>query len=338
MRSALIIGASGQDGQLLTPLLWQRGYSVHGWTRSQPTPATRCACDQINLLNAGEVERELRSLQPDEIYYLAAFHHSTEERVRLSDAELLERSCEVHVIGLQNVLQAMAARSALTRLFYAASSHVFGPSTAGRQDEKTPLAPDSAYGISKAAGIRCCQLYREEEGLFAATGILFNHESPLRKPTFLSQKIVRGALRARRVPGSKLILGDLEARVDWGYAPDYVDAMFRILQLPAASDFVIATGTTHTVREFAEIAFGAVGLDWREHVETDRSLLNKTSQTLCGDAGKLRVATGWSPTVGFAEMVRTLVREAEGEANNVLPMPAMISRPPVWAQGQAAAN
>jgi GDPmannose 4,6-dehydratase len=314
MRRALIIGANGQDGRLLAQLLQERGYAVRGWTRSEPATATPCECETINLLSAKTVERELQSLQPDEIYYLAAFHHSTEERVKLSSADLLQRSVDVHVSGLQNVLQAIKTCSRITRLFYAASSHIFGAPKTELQDEQTPLAPNSAYGISKAAGLRCCQLYREEEGLFAATGILFNHESSLRPPSFLSQKIVRGALRTRRHPAFKLILGDLEARVDWGYGPDYVDAMFRILQLQKPSDFVIASGETHTVREFARIAFAAVGLDWRQHVDVDSSLIGKPTQPLCGNAGKLRAATGWSQTASFEEMIHRLVADAEASS------------------------
>src|SRR6266850_5682329 len=171
------------------------------------------------------VEAELRRLPPDEIYYLAAFHRATEDAVELSVAELLRCSFNVHVLGLLNVLQAMEESCSRTRLFYAASSHVFGTSESKRQSEETPLTPNSAYGISKAAGLQCCQLYRQQKGIFAATGILFNHESPLRKPSFISQKIVQGALRSQHDPAYRLVLGDLEARVDWGYAPDYVDAM-----------------------------------------------------------------------------------------------------------------
>ena len=309
MRCALIIGASGQDGRLLTELLLQRGYEVRGWTRSEPVTASLCECEQINLLNSSTVEHEFRRLRPDEIYYLAAFHHSTEHRIKLSEAELLKRSLEVHLVGLQNVLETIKARGRRTRLFYAASSHVFGAPGRSEQDERTPILPASAYGNSKAAGLRCCQLYREE-GLFAAAGILFNHESALRPPSFLSQKIVRGALQAQRDPAFKLVLGDLAARTDWGYAPDYVDAMHQILQLSEAGDFVVATGELHTVREFAEIAFAELGLDWRKHVRTDSLLLKKPSQPLCGNATKLRTLTRWAPSLSFPEMVRTLIAQA----------------------------
>ena len=311
MRSALIIGAGGQDGRLLARLLLDRDYAVRGWIRSELTTPAPCECAFIDILDPALVEAELRKLSPDEIYYLAAFHHATEDVIALSAAELLRRSFDVHVLGLLNVLQAMEECCPRTRLFYAASSHVFGSPDSEWQNEETPLAPKSAYGISKAAGLQCCRLYCREKGIFVATGILFNHESSLRKPSFLSQKIVRGAWRAQRDPAHRLMLGDLEARVDWGYAPDYVDAMFRILQLSKASDFVVASGEMHTVREFAQAAFGALGLDWRRHVETDTRLLNRISHPLRGDSTKLLVATGWSPSVTFVELVARLVHEAE---------------------------
>ena len=311
MRSALIIGAGGQDGCLLAPLLLGRGYGVRGWTRTEPPATAPCECEVIDISELGAVDAALRRLPPDEIYYLAAFHHSAEDRIEESASTLLRRSFDVHVLGLLNVLQVMEECCQQARLFYAGSSHVFGRPSTEWQNEKTPFLPDSAYGVSKAAGIQCCQYYRREKGIFAATGILFNHESPLRKPSFLSQKIVRGALEARRNPAYRLVLGDLEATVDCGYAPDYVDAMFRILQLAEANDFVIASGEIHSVREFTQAAFGALGLDWRLHVETDPRLLNRVSHPLRGDSTKLRAATGWSPTVGFGEMVAGLVREAK---------------------------
>ena len=281
MRTALIIGAGGQDGRLLARFLLARDYNVRGWTRADPGTDTACDCEVVDVLQRGTVEHNLLTLRPDEVYYLAAFHHSTEETVSECTAELLRRSFDVHVLGLLNVLQTIE-RSRKGRLFYAASSHVFGMPITEWQNEQTAFVPNSAYGISKAAGIQCCQLFRRERGVFAASGILFNHESALRKPSFLSQKIVRGALRARRHPAFKLDLGDIEARVDWGYAPDYVDAMFRILQLAEASDFVVASGEVHTVREFAEIAFDAVGLDWRRHVQLDPRLLKRAAHPFRG--------------------------------------------------------
>ena len=311
MPSALIIGAGGQDGRLLAELLRSRDYAVRGWTRAEPVSALPCECVKVDILDRTSIEADLREAQPEEIYYLAAFHHSTEDSVTENTAEILRQSFDVHVSGLLNALHAAKLVCPQSRLFYAASSHIFGTPSAEWQNEKTPLRPNSAYGISKAAGVRCCQLFRAQEDFFAATGILFNHESSLRKPSFVSQKIVRGALEAQRNRGHKVILGDLDALVDWGYAPDYVDAMHRILQLPTADDYVIASGELYSVRQFAEAAFEEVGLDWQEHVETDPRLLKRKLPPLRGDSTKFRTATGWGPTVNFRELVGRLVSETE---------------------------
>jgi GDPmannose 4,6-dehydratase len=313
MRSALIIGAGGQDGRLLAQWLSNRDYAVRGWVRREPCAPLLCAYSIIDLLQPGVVDAQLKALTPNEIYYLAAYHHSTEDLAGENTAQLLKLSFDVHAGGLLNILQAMKTSCPQARLFYAASSHVFGNSTTEWQDENTPLRPNSAYAISKTAGLRCCQLFRKQEGIFAATGILFNHESALRKSSFVSQKIVRGALQAQRDPTFRLRLGDLDARVDWGYAPDYVEAMFRILQLPEPGDFVIASGELHSVREFAEVAFDELGLDWRQHVETDAGLLKRKLPPMRGDFSKLRSATGWGPSVNFTELVAKLVHEV-GEA------------------------
>jgi GDPmannose 4,6-dehydratase len=311
MRSALIIGAGGQDGRLLAPFLSDRGYAVRGWVRQEPGTPLSCEYAAIDISHAESIVRELRAHQPNEIYYLAAFHHSTEALIEVDTAELLRRSFDVHVMGLLNVLQAMTGCCSHARLFYAASSHVFGICAEERKDESSPLRPSSAYAISKTAGLRCCQLFRQQERIFAAIGILFNHESSLRKSSFVSQKIVRGALRARRDRAFQLTLGDIDARVDWGYAPDYVDAMFRILQFPEPDDFVVASGELHSVREFTALVFEEVGLDWRDHVKTDAQLLKRTSYPFRGDSAKLRAATGWSPSVSFRELVTNLVQETE---------------------------
>jgi len=309
MRRALIIGAGGQDGRLLAPFLADRGYDVHGWIRRELSESAPCATTIVDILSPSDVEKKLDLLQPNEIYYLAAFHHATEDSISSSMGDLLRRSFDVHVSGLLHVLSAIKRHCPYARLFYAASSHIFGKSEKDWQDEGTPLRPDSPYAISKTAGLRCCQLFRQRENIFAATGILFNHESALRTSSFVSKKIVRGALQARRDPAFQLDLGDLDAHADWGYAPDYVDAMFRILQLPQASDYVVASGELHSVREFVELAFDEVGLDWRDHVSTKEDLLKRDAYPLRGDASKLRHATGWSPALKFDQLVRQLVQE-----------------------------
>jgi GDPmannose 4,6-dehydratase len=211
-----------------------------------------------------------------------------------------------------NFLEAARVKSPKSRLFFASSSRVFGAPPSSPQDETTPLNPECVYGITKAAGQRCVRYYRQAHGLFAAAGILYNHESPLRAPAFVTTKIVRGAVAIRRGQQSKLVLGDLDAEADWGYAPDYVDAMRQILRLPAADDFVIASGASHTVRNFVEAAFGLVGLDWNAYVEVAPGLISgQRRSSLVGNTAKLTAATGWKPSVSFTELVRILVQAEE---------------------------
>jgi GDPmannose 4,6-dehydratase len=217
-----------------------------------------------------------------------------------------------HVDGLVNVLEAMRLEAPKCRLFYAASSHCFGSQPAAPvQDESTPLNPDNVYGVSKTAGVHACRLYRNDHGVFASAGILFNHESPYRRAEFVTSKIVRAAIDISRGKRDLLVLGDLSARTDWGWAPDYVDAMTRILALDQPDDFVIATGEPHTVGEFAQLAFAAVGLDWREHVEENPGIITKRKLGLVGNPAKLNAATGWSPTVTFEEMIRKLLEHQQ---------------------------
>jgi len=270
------------------------------------------------------------AVRPDEVYYLAAVHHAAEEN-RGGDLDLFGKSFDVNVRGMLNFLEAIRKRSPGTRLFYAASSHIFGRARTSPQDEQTPVEPACIYGITKATGLQCCRFYRQRHGVFAAVGILYNHESPYRRPEFVSQKIVRGALAIRDGRQSKLVLGDLDAQVDWGYAPDYVDAMTRILGHAAPEDFIVATGQLHSVREFAAAAFGRLGLDWAKYVEVDSSLVGKQKRALVGNADKLRSLTGWRPSVTFDQMVGLLIQAA---AHMVAQPPPAVN--PMHAQPGAA--
>jgi len=257
----------------------------------------------------------IAEVSPDEVYYLAAYHHSAEQPKPLG--ETVGLSLAVNAQGLNNVLAAIVDLPASKpRVFYAASSRVFGEPPGDVQDENTPLAPLCAYGISKAAGIHLCRYYRQEHQVYASTGILYNHESPLRSKHFVTRKIVRAAVRISSGLERELVLGDLDARVDWGWAPDYVEAMHAILNLACPDDFVLATGILHSVREFAEIAFSAVGLDWREYVVERHDVLDgrRAVKPLCGNAEKLQTATGWRPRVSFEEMVRTMIAVEEGKS------------------------
>lgn len=283
---AVIVGAAGQDGRLLAENLRARGHTVLGVTRR----------GSVDILDARAVRRFMARVKPDQVYYLAAYHHSAQERQPKAGV-LLKKSLEVHALGLSYFLAALGR----AKLFYAASSHVFGNPKKSPQDESTPLAPENPYALTKTVGIHLCRLYRAR-GAFASVGILYNHESPLRGPEFVSRKIAIAAARGR-----KLTLGDLSARVDWGWAPDYVEAMRRVLALSKPGDFVIATGRARRVRDFAREAYAAAGLDWRRFVAEDRRLIQKEKAARVGSPRKLRRATGWKPRTSFKDMVRALV-------------------------------
>ncbi|MDP9796842.1 GDPmannose 4,6-dehydratase [Catenuloplanes nepalensis] len=297
-RTAIVVGADGQDGVLLSESLRARGDRV--------VPVGRRGT--IDITRPDDVAGLVAGLRPDEVYLLAAVHHSAQDTVT-DPVRLCHRSYAVNTFSAVHFLDAVERHSPATRVFYAASSHVFGVPGTPVQDEATPLRPTSIYGISKAAGLLHCRTYRAR-GVFASAGILYNHESPLRRPGFVSRKIVDAVVRIQRGDAGRLVLGSLSAGSDWGYAPDYVEAMRRILDLAEPDDFVVASGVRHTVGEFAAIAFEAAGLDWRDHVEEDAAVLTRPDVPLVGDASRLRAATGWRPSLGFADMVRTLLRAA----------------------------
>ncbi|MGA7123880.1 MAG: GDP-mannose 4,6-dehydratase [Polyangiaceae bacterium] len=311
MTRVVVVGANGQDGRILFERRSQScavlgldvEFSVqHGVGDVAPTRG-------VDLQDPHQVSDLLGRLVPDELYYLAAHHHSSEEQ---SDEATEFRKCsEVHLVGLVHVLEAIRRHAPNCRVFFAGSSQMFGEPAAPRQNESTPFAPRNAYAITKVAGAHACALYRERHGVYASVGILYNHESPSRGPRFVTQRIARGAWQAKRDPSYKLRLGSLSGVVDWGYAPDYVDAMIRIVAQPAGDDYVIATGEPHTVRDFVEVAFRIVGVDWKAHVEETPSLVRATRATLIGDSSKLRERTGWKPTLKFEQLVEVLVRAAE---------------------------
>ena len=310
--TVIIVGSGGQDGRLLSEQLRAEGHTIVAVRRDRvDAPAEMSGIAPIDIRRADEVNSLIAIVKPAEVYYLAAYHHSSEQPAGLP-GEALRRSLETNLMGLVNVLDAISQVSPATRVFYAASSRVFGQHpTTPTQDETTPFRPECAYGISKAAAIETSRLYRRNHNLFVATGILYNHESFYRGIQFVSRKIVRGAVNASQ-EASELVLGDLSARVDWGYAPDYVRAMRLILGLQIADDFVIATGESHSVGEFAQIAFEAVGLDWRRFVRERPDVLRRPPMPLIGNASKLRTASGWRPSIDFRAMVKALVmRELE---------------------------
>jgi GDPmannose 4,6-dehydratase len=298
--AVVVVGSDGQDGRILVALLRAAGRAVVEVSRGGRTDIT----------DARDVAGLIREVVPDEVYYLPAVHQSSEDP-ESAELELFHSSYEVHCMGLVNFLEAIRTSSERSRLFYAGSSLVFGDPVAPLQDEGTPFDPTTVYGITKAAGISTCRYYRAKHGIFASVGILYNHESALRPATYVSQKIATHAAAVQRGDVSELVIGDLDAVVDWGYAPDYCDAMQRILALRMPGDFVIASGEGHSVREFVEVAFGALGLDWTKFVREDRSRIRRPSTVRIGNAAKLEAETGWTRATGFEDMIAKML-EANG--------------------------
>lgn len=308
MKKALITGVGGQDGSYLAEFLLAKGYEVHGIELpAVPLPNLQQIAAQIvlhrgSLLAVDWVAAAVSTIQPDECYHLAA---SSFVSYRLSDeAKILENN----IGGTQNLLAALKEHAPQSRFFFAGTSEMFGSVESAPQDESTPLRPRSIYGISKVAGHHLVEYYRQHHHYYACTGILYNHESPRRGPAFVTRKITSMAARISLGLESKLVLGNLEAERDWGYAPDYVQAMWLMLQGDLPADFVLSSGALHTVREFVEAAFRAVGLDYREYVETSPEFFREKEKIpLCGNADRSREILGWTASRPFAAIVREMV-------------------------------
>lgn len=305
-KTAVIVGSHGQDGRFAFDSLAEKGYGVIGLDKGViKTKATEWNMP-VDIIYKDAVFEFLKKVQPDEVYYLAAFHHSSEDQ-GVDEIELFEKSYSVHVFSYLNFLQGIRLYSPKTRMFYAASSLIFGEADSEVQDETTPFRPNSAYGITKLDGLMLSRYYREKYGTFASVGIFYNHESEYRSGKFISMKIVEAAVNIKKGVQSKLVVGDLATEVDWGYAPDYIDAIQRILQLEKADDYIIATGQKHSIQELASIAFEYVGLDWKQYVRENQTILTRRRKPMVGNAEKLKKATGWQPKTGFDEMIRKMV-------------------------------
>lgn len=320
LRRALITGITGQDGSYLAEFLLARGYEVHGVIRRSSTfntdriehiyvdphePSARLYLHYGDMTDGTGLRRILERVRPDEVYHLAAQSH-----VKVS-FEQPEYTSDVVATGTLRLLEALrdfiGASGKEVRIYQAGSSEMFG-SSPPPQNERTPFRPRSPYAVAKVAAYWYAVNYREAYGMFICNGILFNHESPRRGETFVTRKITRAATRIKLGLQDRLYLGNLDARRDWGYAGDYVEAMWLMLQQPEPDDYVIATGEAHSVREFLEAAFGLLGLDWREYVVVDPRYFRPTEvDCLQGDPKKARERLGWRPKVGFKELVRIMV-------------------------------
>jgi GDPmannose 4,6-dehydratase len=317
MKKALITGITGQDGSYLAELLLEKGYEVHGIMRRSSsfntaridhiyqdphTSGCRLFLHFGDLNDSSSLNYLLRKIRPDEIYNLGAQSH-----VKVS-FDVPEYTGEVTGLGACRLLEAIRELGLTdTRVYQASSSEMFGASPPP-QNERTPFYPRSPYGCAKVYAYWMGVNYREAYGLHVSNGILYNHESPRRGETFVSRKVTRAVSRIKLGLQRKLFLGNLEARRDWGYAKEYVEAMWRMVQQPSGDDFVVATGESHSVRELCEAAFGHVGLDYREFVEIDPRYYRPTEvDALLGDATKARERLGWAPRTTFRELVRVMM-------------------------------
>jgi len=316
MKKALITGITGQDGSYLAEFLLSKGYEVHGLIRRSSTFNTE-RIDHIyvdphesnvklflhygDITDSGQLTNLIYNIQPDEIYHLAAQSH-----VRVS-FDMPEFTGDVTGIGTTRLLESIRRSGIKTRYYQASSSEMFGDAPPP-QNEATPFRPRSPYAAAKVYSYWMARNYREGYKLFAVNGILFNHESPRRGETFVTRKITRALGRIKIGLEGKIYLGNLKAKRDWGYAKDFVEAMWLMLQQEEPDDYVIATGESHSVEEFLEEAFGYVGLDWRGYVEIDPRYFRPTDvDFLQGDASKAKRKLGWEPKVRFKELVRIMV-------------------------------
>ncbi len=316
-KRAFITGITGQDGSYLAEFLLAKGYEVHGVKRRSSSFNTG-RIDEVlpdlhnreahlflhfaDLADPGSLVQLLCRIQPDEIYHLGAQSH-----VRVS-FDIPEYTGDITALGTTRLLEAVRAAGLTPRFYNAASSEMFGNTTEIPQRETTPFVPRSPYGCAKLYSYWMTVNYREGYNLFACNGILFNHESPRRGETFVSRKITRAVARIKRGLQETLFLGNLKAKRDWGYAPDYVEAMWMMLQASEPSDYVIATGETHTVQEFVEVAFDHAHLDWKQYVKIDSRYFRPTEvDMLIGDASKAIRELGWQPRVKFHELVKKMV-------------------------------
>ncbi len=317
MTKALITGITGQDGSYLAELLLKKGYEVFGLVRRSSSfntgridhiyrdshdPETRLRLVYGDLNDASSLNHLLRTIRPDEIYNLGAQSH-----VRVS-FDVPEYTAEVTGLGCLRILEAIRESGLNCKFYQASSSELYGKVVETPQKETTPFYPRSPYACAKAFAYYATVNYRESYGTFATNGILFNHESPRRGETFVTRKITRGLAHIKFGLEDKLYLGNLDAKRDWGFAGDYVEGMWMMMQQDKADDYVLATGQTHSVHEFLDLAFDHAKIDWKKHVEIDSRYFRPAEvDLLLGDSTKARTRLGWKPKVSFPELVRMMV-------------------------------
>lgn len=314
---ALITGITGQDGSYLTELLLQKGYEVHGIVRRSSSLerirlnrlyaddsvyGKRLFLHYADLSDVTTIRRIIVRVAPTEFYHLAGQSH-----VGLS-FEIPESTCDLTAMGTLRIMEILRDLQKPPRFLHASSREIFGSPISSPQDESTPMAPVSPYGCAKAFATQMTRIYRDAHGLFFCNAICYNHESPRRGENFVTRKVTLAAARIRAGFQKQLSLGDLDAARDWGYAADFVHAMWLMLQQPAPDDYVLATGTQHTIRQLLSIAFDRVGLDWREYVREEQRFMRPADACgLLGNAAKARTQLGWNQSLTFRELVQLMV-------------------------------
>jgi len=302
----IIIGAGGQDGIILKNLIENKGESVVAVFKSYYT--TKNLKKPFSIFSQNDVEGLITNFLPRKIFYLAGYHHSSEDNFE-DDVTIFRKSIDVHLNGLINFLETLVKLKLNTKVFFASSSHVFGDIKSSPQNENSPMNPVSAYGISKLAGMNACNFYRDQYKLNISSGIFYNHESVYRESKFVSSKIVEAAVKIKCGMQEKLILGNINSPVDWGSAEDYMDAVLRISNLEKPYDFIISSGQRHTVKDFIDYAFCAVSLDWKKYVEVNPEILKgNVHSSLFGDYSFLHKMTGWEPSKSLKEIAEEMVR------------------------------
>ena len=314
---ALITGITGQDGSYLAELLLSKGYEVHGIVRRSSSLervrlselyqdsqiyGSRLHLHYADLTDTTTIRRIVMKVQPTEFYHLAGQSH-----VGLS-FEIPESTCELTAMATLRIMEILRDLPQPPRFLHASSREIFGTPTSSPQDESTPVNPNSPYGCAKAFATQMTKIYRESHGLFFCNAICYNHESPRRGENFVTRKVTLATARIHAGLQKSLSLGDLDSQRDWGFAGDFVQAMWQILQHSQPDDYVLATGVSHSIRDLLQLAFAHVGLDWRNHVQVDQRFLRPADATaLLGDSSKVRRVLGWQPSLDFAGLVRLMV-------------------------------
>lgn len=309
---ALIVGHTGQDGILLTRLLLQKQYDVFGISSDQSYSSSGHSISKVNIRSASEVDGLIKQLRPDEIYFLAAVHHSSSD-VSMSShpQDLWQHSLEVNSMAFFFFCESVIAHCPLSKIFYAASSHVFGTPDTEIQDESTPYRPECIYGITKTAGLNACSYFRKEKDLHVSAAIFYNHESSLRPSKFVSKKIVETAAAIKFGQAEKLELGSLSANIDWGFAPDYMQAVKALVDLKQPETCIIASGELRTVNDFARAVFNHMKIDPKGRITENPSLIRSNSKKrLSGNPGRIQSLTGWKPEHSFTQWVGLMADDA----------------------------